>query len=91
MSSADTEVSIRKGIRDNVLAEVARAGYDRSDLAAEVFDGARMNVWRRTRGDVPFSGVELVRIAGWLGVPITTLITDELVGLSRQPQEVAAA
>ena len=49
-----------------------------------------MNAWRRLSGEVPFSVDQIVRFAIWLGVPVTEIITADVIAIAETREVVAA-
>ena len=90
MSSDSTDSKIREAIARNVRVELARADKSKSEFAAEIFGGSRMNAWRRLSGEVPFSVDQIVRFAIWLGVPVTEIITADVIAIAETREVVAA-
>lgn len=63
------------GPSDNIRAEMARRRLSQTELAG-VLGISQTAVSRRLSGDTRFSVDELLKVAGWLGVPAASLLPE---------------
>jgi transcriptional regulator with XRE-family HTH domain len=69
----DVADNTREVIAAEVRAEMARQQKLQSALG-ELLGLPQQSISRRLRGEIPFRAEELVRVADWLGVPVSQFL-----------------
>lgn len=81
--------SVRRAVAGEARAVLARHQKTQRDLAA-VLGLSQTQAWARLTGAVGFRADEVARIAAWLEIPVTDLLSARVVQIASDRDEVAA-